>query len=502
MISYIPPKEDQFIGRDEELQLLCGAEEPFIVVVYGRRRIGKTTLLEHAYQHRNLLKFEGIQTDILKHARIGSRIKEKDQQYQLNKSLKQLVRYLESDQEKKMYENWNVNSWSDFFELLYELTKVGQWTLFFEEVQWLASYSPHFFSELKECWDNLFRKNPKIGIIISGSSPSFIMNQIVSDKALYGRITLQIHLKEFNLIETEKILGGNRSNFEVMDAILTVGGIPEYLKILKKDSSVFLSLYRNSFLKNSYFLYEKEKIFTSSMANSKHYEKILNFLSKRKYATLKQIKSHLKTEAGSPITDILEDLIQCDFIEKYIPLTLSPNSNVLRFCIKDNYLQFYFKFISPIHKEIEIGNFNETSINAINQDDFKKWLGFAFERWCRTNYRIFTKILGFQGIKYKTGSFFNKGILTNQPGFQIDLMFVRSDRIITICEIKYHQDLISASVISDVEEKIRVLQKEYSKAKTYTIQKVLITTLGGKKSLIERHYFDRIITIEESRDIL
>ena len=125
-------------------------------------------------------------------------------------------------------------------------------------------------------------------------------------------------------------------------------------------------------------------------------------------------------------------------------------------------------------------------------ETYFKWLGFAFERFCRNNSAIIAKILGFQGIQYKAGAFFNRNADEALPGYQIDLAFDRADNVYTICEIKYLQTKVSLKVIEEMEKKLSLFP---SKGKT--IQKVLITSEGAQENLINRAYFDKIITLKD-----
>ena len=156
--------------------------------------------------------------------------------------------------------------------------KEGTWTIYFEEVQWLANYQDSFFSEFKVVWDNHFRHNNNLIVVFCGSSPSFLASQLLSNKAFYNRTTSEIFLKPFNLIETKSFIGYEKSNFEVMIGYLLLGGIPTYLKFLQNDNSVLMNIGKNSFLTNSFFSLEKDKIFVSSLAKDKNFEKIVQLV--------------------------------------------------------------------------------------------------------------------------------------------------------------------------------------------------------------------------------
>lgn len=471
------PLNKKFIGRQYELNQLgkiSHKNESAIIVTHGRRRVGKTELLEQAYRNRNVLKFEGIegmsQKEQLKH------VMWQFSEYSSNPLLARVV----------------VTSWTEFFKLIADEVKQGVWTLYFEELQWLAGYSDRFIAELKFFWDNYFRHNHQLIMILCGSSPSFMIDKVLHSKSLYNRSVHEIALREFNLAEIARFLS-KKSNREVMDAYLSVGGIPEYLKWVKTESSVFTSLCQNAFTANSFFSHEYERIFTSSLAANRNYQKIIEFLSRQKHTNRNQILKHLKLKSGGTLTNLLTDLEICGFIKRYTPYNLNSSSRLARYSISDQYLQFYFKFIQPIADDIDEGNFNQNPMSAVNTASLGKWLGFAFERMCRNKHRLIAKILGFESVRYRSGTFFNRATDQQQPGYQLDLLFERDDRVITVCEVKYLQSKVTAKVIEEFEQKLAL----FPNSKINSIHKVLITSQGAADSLINKGYFDRIVTLDD-----
>ena len=485
----IIPKNQRFIGREDKLGRFKAAEdeeEAAVIIVYGRRRIGKTELIEQHFRTRNLLKFEGIQPDPkLSHAAV--------REYEIGLVLSQLAEYAEAPHFARL----KFERWKEIFDLLASLIATGSWTLYFEEVQWLANYHPEFFAELKSVWDNQLRHNKDLIIVLCGSSPSFISGQLIASQAFYSRTNEEILLRELSLQETRSFLGEHRSLYEVLLGYLTVGGVPGYLKYLAKESSVLLSLCKHSFLPNAYFLRDAKRVFVSSLRTNSHFEATIHYLSKKKYATREEIARNLKIKAGGSLTELLNELEACAFIERYTPVHLSENSTVVRYCISDNYLQFYYKFIAPLRKDIEQGAFQEHPTAALEKESFQKWLGFAFQRFCRTHHQHIARILGFSGIKYQAGAYFHRDHLKKGQGFQIDLLFIRADHVITVCEVRYSQTRISTKIINELERKISFLREHFQKAKHATIERVLITTEGADDTLTARAYLDRVITLED-----
>ncbi len=464
------------IGRKEEKQILgeiLKKEEASILIVYGRRRVGKTFFIENALSSRNLIKIEGVQG-----------LSESEQ---LSAAFRQLGKYWQDPLLSKIV----AKSWDDFFEFIASKTKKGRVTLYLEELQWLSNYDSKFLSYLKFWWDNHFKKNPSLLLVLCGSAPSFMINSVIKSKALYNRSQYVMPMNPFTLSECREFLGSRNSSQELMDAYLSIGGIPEYLKYIKGSRSAYELLCQNTFTKGSFFSDEFEKIFTSSLSSNKFYKKIIEILAHKKAVDRNALAKTLKIQSGGSLSELMQDLQLCGFIEKLTPYNLGERSTLNRYAVADNYLQFYFKFILPLKGKIDKNEFHRNPVRALNLDSYRKWLGFAFERWCRQNSHIIAEVLGFSAVEYQAGPYFTR----NHPEInsQIDLLFDRKDRTLTICEIKYQQAPVSKSVVAEFERKIESLNIKKRK----TIQKVLITASEPEPALKKMHYFDRIVTLEE-----
>ncbi len=332
-----------FIGREAEkatLAKIADANESSIIIVSGRRRSGKTELIEQSFRQFNVLKFEGVEGQ--------------DEEYQRVIVIRYLAQYTDDPLLRKIA----TPQWLDVFEAIYEYVKDGVWIVYFEEVQWLANYKETFISELKVAWDNQFRYNPQLKLILCGSSPSFMLKKVVYSKSLYNRSQYEIHLQPFTLAETQAFIP-RRSQREIMDAYLTLGGMPEYLKRIKSYSSLFLGICEESFLPNSYFSQEYQRIFVSSMSDNPYCKRLLDHLSQQRFATREQIAKHLKIKAGGRLSELLEELCLCGFVKKYTPYHLNENSKLARYQINDAYLQFFYKFIHPQLQNIQQGKFQQ-----------------------------------------------------------------------------------------------------------------------------------------------
>ena len=469
-------KKTSFIGRLSEtsrLNQIAERGEATIIVVYGRRRVGKTELLEQTFAERGLLKFEGLERQPRK------------------AQLREFARMLAGYAQDAALAHLAFNSWTEALSLLARYVKEGRWTIYLEELQWMANYDTELVSALKSVWDNEFRHNPQLLLVLCGSAPSFMVNKVLHSAALYNRTEIDFPIAPFNLPEAHQYFGGERSPHEVMDAVLSVGAVPPYLERLKEAPSAFLGLAQHSFRKNSYFLNEYERIFTSSLAANPNYRRTLEYLSDRAYAERSEILSFLNKKPGGEFSALLKDLEQTGFIQSYSPPRAAPRSRTIRYEISDPFIRFYNKFIRSCEKEIRQGLYDAQPQVALNVGALRPWLGLSFERWLRQHPFLLSRILGFDGIKYQCGAFFSR----TSPGAQIDLVYDRPDRFVTMVEIKYTDSPVGTDVIAEFEHKIKLypLRKK-------SLQKVLVSARGIDRALLSRGYFDKVIVLEDLFD--
>lgn len=464
----------KFVGRDyelKELERIKNLDEAALIVVHGRRRIGKTALIEKSFQNRSLIKIEGLEGY------------SEPEQRQI--ALEQLARYTGNGLDAKI----QAQSWRDVFELILPYVQSGIWTLYFEELQWLADYKDHFASDLKYYWDNFFAANPNLLIVLCGSSPSFMRQQIVKSKALYNRAMYEIGLHGFSLTETKEFLGPKTSPQFALESHLLLGGVPEYLKRIRGSSSVYLGICENSFRPRSFFSEEWDKIFVSSLGNKSGFRGIVNFLGRVRYASRQEIIDNTEVSDGGGASDYLEELVACGFIDAYAPYYISSdNAKLKRYCISDNYMRFFLKHIEAKLSAIRAGEFKdpENFSQILPISKFQQTLGLAFEFFCRKRHSLIAKLLGFGAINYHAGSYFRRN---SQNNYQIDLIFKRADKVLSVCEVKYQSNPVSLQQSREFERKLEFLEIP----KGHHIRRVLIAPGGVSEGVRSGPHFDDVI---------
>ncbi len=465
-----------FVGRIQELERLrsiANSNQSAIVVVYGRRRVGKTTLIERAFERRGILKIEGLEQGGIK--------------LQLASAVRQLAAQLPDE----AVNSWNPKSWEDLFRLIGKIVEKGKWTLYLEEYQWLSSYRSQLTAELKLAWDNWLRKNPGLIVVLCGSSPSFMINKVLRSKSLYNRSQHELHVKPLPFADARKLLPKEVTLREAFDAYLLVGGIPEYLRRLGSHSSCFLSFVHEAFASDGFFVNEFDRIIVSSLASNPDFERIIKHLAKVSFCNRKELAKVLNIKPGGELSRLLQELSYCGLIRQYTPVDKPENSLLQRFSLADPFIRTYFWHIAPRLSRIRKGDFNKSPEQAVSYAELSSHLGYAFEQLCLVRSQIIAEKIGFSGVDYRAGSYFSRMSGAEGKSYQLDLVFQRADRVHTVCEIKYSQEPVDTAIISNFERSLSL----YSQRFPNRLQRVLISASGASRSVINRHYFDRIITL-------
>lgn len=462
-----------FIGRHQEIQeltqLYC-SKEAKLAVIYGRRRVGKSRLIEQFMVGKRHLRFEGLE-----------HLRTKDQ---LTYFMKDMSRQLHDP----LLQEVSLDSWAPVFDRLTRFfdEQNEKIILFLDEFQWLAAGQTKLVSLLKKYWD-LYWSKQRVMVILCGSVSSYMLKRVILSKALYGRISWELCLQPLSPAESLQLLGAKRDPDEVLQYSLVLGGIPKYLKEINPNQSFEQNINKLFFTQAGMFLHEYKRIFYSQFKEHKIYEEIVRYLKDYPH-TLDEIAVQLKVSSGGGFKSYLENLEKALFITGYIPYDKQQNSKLKRYKLTDEYLRFYFKYIEPNIKLIS-NNQRRNLFNQLVKPVWHPWLGFAFENFCLKNALYLAEIMGFAECVIQWGPFFKRG----DKAFQINLIYLRSDKVVTICEIKYTQHLVPISVVHEVEKKCQLLEIP----RGYTLERVLICRFGSEKSLQELNYFHHIIAAED-----
>jgi uncharacterized protein len=443
-----------FIGRNKELELLREQnwhDQAILIAIYGRRRVGKSRLVEEAYKGKNLIIFDGLEGQ--------------NRRSQLNHFFNQLQPHLlrRKIETKKKFTTWHEAL--DALSLLIKYDSDKELIILFDEFQWMAEMKSALVSLFKSYWDNKFIKSKHLKFIICGSVSSFIVKKVLKSKALYGRIDHEIQLGPFNTLEIKQFLAQSFPTSEVLKAAMTLGGIPEYLERLSPKLSLIQNLSALAFSPLGYFLKEYEKIFISHFGHAEIYSQIIEALSSSSLSH-NELTTKISASSGGTFSGKIDDLILAGFVERYVPVDRNNSTKLVCYRLKDEYLHFYFRFIKRWQLQIQGGEVIPEQI--LLGRNYEQWLGYAFERICRNNSFLIADKLKFSGISYRVGSWFRRD---TEFSAQIDLLFVRADKVILTCELKHSLTLDYKELSERIDRQNRALIKAFPR---YALQNVLI----------------------------
>lgn len=283
---------------------------------------------------------------------------------------------------------------------------------------------------------NSWASNRNIVVVICGSAASWMIKKIINNRGgLHNRVTKRIHLKPFNLTETEAFLQHNKvrlSRYHILQLYMALGGIPHYLKEVKSGQSAAQNINRICFQEKGLLVNEFENLYNALFVNAQnHIDIILALGAKRNGLTRKAIVEAVKMSDGGSITRILEELEWSGFISSYYPFGKTKKDSLYR--LSDEYSLFYIKFIR-----------NKKNVNwdqlAATQT-WKIWSGYAFENVCLKHVQKIKTALGIASVYTEQGSFTNRASNGND-GIQIDLLLDRNDHAINICEMKFYDKAV------------------------------------------------------------
>jgi AAA+ ATPase superfamily predicted ATPase len=456
----------KIIARITEVEVLerkYRSEKSEFVIVYGRRRIGKTFLVNHVFADRFTFTY------------VGAR-KQKPQ--------KQLQRFAE---QLKIYSGSTfaptLSNWEEAFNQLRSLIeskpRQQRKVIFFDEMPWIDTPRSAFVEALEYFWNAWAAQRDDILFIACGSATSWMVNKLIRNKGgLYNRITEQIYLRPFKLAECEQYLhaaGCQWDRYSVMQCYMAMGGVPFYMSLLDPTQSLAQNLDRLFFSKNAPMREEFDELFLALFNHADKYISVVSALSEHREGMLRAEIAQKTKLSGGALTLVLDNLERCDFVESYSRFKSSVRNKLYR--ISDPYTLFYFKFLSKNNSKDE-----HWWSNNMNSHSVESWQGFSFETICMMHLNQIKQKLGISGIATSASSWRTLG-KPYTSGAQVDLVIDRSDRVINLCEMKFSVEpyTISKSYEELLRNRMALFRAETHTRKSLSI--TMVTTYGIVRGL-------------------
>jgi hypothetical protein len=468
-----------FYGRERELDRLkelAVKKTASLVVIKGRRRIGKSRLVVEFARRLpgyTALSFQGLPPT----RQVSAEEEREDFAQQFSRQLR--VPAPRAD-------DWNTLLWS-----LADQTRTGRHLIALDEINWLGSKDPTFLGKLKNAWDGEFSKNPRLILILSGSLSGWIERNILHNTGFMGRVSLDFTLDELPLATCNLFWGKHRDRitpYEKLRLLSVTGGVPRYLEEINPALSADFNIQRMCFAREGLLFKEFDLIFHDLFTTrDRTYRAIVRALVDGPL-DLEGIYRALGVGKNGKISEYSSDLSQAGFLARDYTWDLrtadETKNSKLRLC--DNYLRFYLKFVEPNRGRIERGTLSKLpNIDSI--------LALQFENIVlRNRLAVFQKLHIDPNDVLYDNPFFQRPTLRHK-GCQIDYLIQTRQNTLYVCEIKFSKNAVPSAVVSEVQEKIARI----AMPRRVSYRPVLIHAGSVADSILASEYFSTIIDFGE-----
>ena len=422
----------KFIGRKTELAKLSAEYERDggFVVIYGRRRVGKTTLIKEFLKKKAAFYF--LATEELE-----------------TQSMKRLAGVIARTTKSSLLQKANCSDWMDLFQIIADYRPAQRKVLVIDEFPYLVKANPAFPSILQNAWDELL-KDSNVMLILSGSLVGMMRKHALSyDSPLYGRRTAQMRLAPLSFTE---IYAVQEIPFDrAVERYAVTGGVPKYLEFFQDDREL-LDQIKEVILSKNGFLYEEPNfLLKSESMTAVNYFSIIKAIADGNHK-LGKIAGVLGQET-SALTPYLSTLSELGFVEKRTPIT-EKNPEKSRkglYFIADNFIRFWFRYVYPYKGELEMDNM-QIVLDEIQKDFIEKFVAFAYEDACKD---IFAELCKYGKISFTPSRIGSYWLNDLDGDTEIDVMAVdQQNKRLFAGEYKYHGKPVDASVYFALKEKV------------------------------------------------
>lgn len=496
-----------FVGRKKEIETLTSVynrSKADFVAVYGRRRVGKTYLIRHVFQNKNVLYFEATG---LKDAN-------------LQQQLRQFVAAVSSC----FYQQIPLKTPADWMEAFQILTSAleslpakKKKVVFLDELPWFASPKSGFIQALDHFWNTKWSTDPHFKLIVCGSAASWMLDNLVRAKGgLHNRLTTLLPVRPFTLRETEDFLWQKSIKLtrkQIVELYMCIGGIPHYLDQVPRGFSLPQIINRLCFQRDGFLFREFDVLLSSLFDKADDHEVILRALAKNNQglsrdeliqrthvSSTKKSRTKMSTtelSSGGTFKKRLDELEAAGFIMGFTPYGRLNKGTFFK--VSDEYAMFYLQWIEPVAKHMRLslssGSYWESKMAS---QSWRSWAGYAFESVCMKHIEPIKHALGIRAVASEIGSWRyvpQKG--SQEKGCQIDLLIDRADGIINMCEMKFQKGLftIDKRYAEDLNHKMTMYRTMSKTRKAVFL--TMVTADGLHSNAYSQALVDQEITIKD-----
>ncbi|MFN8438208.1 MAG: ATP-binding protein [Cytophagales bacterium] len=466
------------IGRNIEKEFfksLINSSESSFLVVYGRRRVGKTFLIREYFANTFAFSLTGI-----------ANVTTKQQLANFHVSLQKYNTHAINFEPAK--------DWFVAFQQLIDLLKANKEEkkiIFLDELPWLDTSKSFFINALEHFWNSWASARKDVILIGCGSAASWMINKLINNTGgLHNRVTHRLKIQPFTLSETEEYFNQKFSKWEryqLCEIYMATGGIPFYLNAFDVNKSISQNINKLYFEKEALLKNEFFNLYKSLFKNSEIHEKVVESLSSKTKGLLRtEILQLTGISDGGTLTKTLLELEESGFVRKYTPMGKLKKDSV--FQLMDFYTLFYYQFIKN----------NKTTdenywLNIQDSPKHRAWAGYAFELLCLSHLQQMKKYLGIAAVQTEAYTWRSK---TAENGAQIDLVLDRRDMIINLFEMKFsiNEYVIDKNYEMNLRNKLSTFKTETKTKKSVFL--TMVSTYGLKDNNAARELIQNSLTMD------
>ena len=435
----------RFVDREQEMATLQSEYDrdgSGLVVLYGRRRVGKTTLISEFIKNKKALFFLASEESESQN-RLAFQEKAAD--------------FLNSD----LLKNVEVKSWDVLFRAIMDTHFDSKLVIVLDEFQYLGKSNPAFPSVFQRIWEEIL-KDRQVMVILCGSLISMMQSQTLAyDSPLYGRRTAQIRLKQIPFAYYHEFFP-EKSRKELIEMYAVTGGVPKYIELFSQSKDIYSAIETCVLNRSGYLYDEPHFLLQQEVSEVGSYFSIIKAIAAGN-TKLSAIAGVLEVKSTS-LTKYLKTLMDLDILEREVPVTEdSPEkSKKGLYKIKDNYLRFWFAFVYPNMSFIESGH-GRIVMDKIRKSLVRNHIAFVYEDVCRERMWEMNAQSAWPFYFSKLGRYWDSKE-------EIDIAAIDPDgKNLILGECKYWQEPVGVSVLRELEAKAKTVSWEKEKRKTWFV---------------------------------
>lgn len=448
----------KFIDRINELSTLekqYSRSGSSFVVIYGRRRVGKTTLITEFISNKPAVFFLATE----------------ESESSNRKSLKNRIAEFTNN---VLLKSVNIEEWDVLFTEFVKKPETAKKILVIDEFQYLCKANRSFSSLLQRIWETIL-KDENIMLILCGSHMSMMESETLNySSPLYGRRTAQILLRQISFHFYREFYP-NRSEEELCQFYSVTGGVPKYIEQFEAYLNIYEAIKENILDRNSFLYDEPNFLLRNELGEVGTYYSIIKTIAAG-YRKLSKIAENME-EKQSSISAYLQTLISLDIIEREVPITEErpDKSKKGLYRIKDNYILFWFKFIYPNISLIESGH-ADAVLEQIRQNLIVNHTAHIYEDICLDKLRT---INGSETV----GCFYNQIGRWWDNKNEIDIVGINTTgNEIIFGECKFRQKKMDTDVLEELIQKAATVTWKKDNRKE---QYILFSISGYTNELVQ-----------------